>query len=787
MASITPYIQFYVLPSHPPHERDYCCLLLESGRSSPVAFFDSRSSRLIARLPSFGSSIPLLPSIGAFAVGLTLGIEDGEILGIRERACKESTCNHMPRMKNNNVNELEEDDTNIGIGIVKFVSQSTSPYAFLTLPTMPSASVTHPWATCTTQKRGCGMIVFRGACKIREDVDSLDLVVMSANGEQPRTPLILTISTMHREVFISGTMALILQVTVMFRLRSLTQVTLLAYFATRNHRSHHLPATPSATQTMIQLSIDGRITIRGQDNNGTIKISRHYIKNIAIIEIEFRSKHGEPCLEWMGRSIHEPYAPTHRDHQCCSIGILSCSTACNGNDNDIIPSTTREYLIRTWDSCSYNNDGTYVCRTCEHNGRNESSCMELMADLNANAGYIIGDGSPVTTSNIIAPNGDVRNRILHEVIVSMCFEYIHLLDYTFDINHDNTADWHNGIVRLECENLRFVSVSIYINTSDSGDGVKYPVLECIGTELLDDGIIISNDARIIEYVGSILVPISSEDTVRDKLEWHSNITSIGGTIMYTITCASIGLHSIYGAIYTTSCGELISISMEFDSHSSTGSAYDYNDIFAMDTVAIYADQAIECTRHDIHLRGHHKMGHVIEGAEHIISIMMPSYNNSDVNVCISNRITIASNSIGSIITNIGNNNVIHAIITNDNINVQLSDGRVSDHVVTNNHESMSHINLDYSDTSNVGYEMLTCIDMHDYGMTSNNHTHTYVLDCNNENDITSSDANSDCMNTKLNTYDRLSSGDEVATNIQPWIQDRVQRGTNNNMMHDNEM
>ena len=79
---------------------------------------------------------------------------------------------------------------------------------------------------------------------------------MSANGEQPRTPLILTISTMHREVFISGTMALILQVTVMFRLRSLTQVTLLAYFATRNHRSHHLPATPSATQTMIQKNLD---------------------------------------------------------------------------------------------------------------------------------------------------------------------------------------------------------------------------------------------------------------------------------------------------------------------------------------------------------------------------------------------------------------------------------------------------------------------------------------------------------------------------------------------------
>ena len=70
--------------------------------------------------PSFGSSIPLLPSIGACAVGRTFGIEDGEILGIgiRKRACKDSTCNHMPRMKNNNVIELEENDINIGIGIV---------------------------------------------------------------------------------------------------------------------------------------------------------------------------------------------------------------------------------------------------------------------------------------------------------------------------------------------------------------------------------------------------------------------------------------------------------------------------------------------------------------------------------------------------------------------------------------------------------------------------------------------------------------------------------------------
>ena len=263
------------------------------------------------------------------------------------------------------------------------------------------------------------------------------------------------------------------------------------------------------------------------------------------------------------------------------------------------------------------------------------------------------------------------------------------------------------------------------------------------------------------------MPISSEDFVCDEFKRNGNIT-----ITNTTTYALIG------PIDTISRDKLLSIFVEFDLHSSTGSANDYNYVIAMNDVAIYADKAITHTGHDIHFCEHQ---YLHQSAEHIINIIMSSYNHSGVNVCISNKIINASNSIG----NIEDNNAINAVIvTNNSINGKLSKGRISDHVVTDNYESMSHTVLNCSDTYNAGYETLTCIVTHDYGLNSRNHTHLYDLDYDNETGITPSRANSGCMSTKRNTCD-MSNGNDC--NVQSGKQNRMRRDTNNNTMHNDEM
>ena len=114
-----------------------------------------------------------------------------------------------------------------------------------------------------------------------------------------------------------------------------------------------------------------------------------------------------------------------------------------------------------------------------------------MTDINANAGYIIDDGTLIITLST-APS-HLTNRTLVDVGESMRFGYIHSSDNTFDIDNVIIADWHNGIVGLEYENLRPGSVPIFVNKNNSHDECKCSVLRCIGTEL-PDGVIMNDDA-----------------------------------------------------------------------------------------------------------------------------------------------------------------------------------------------------------------------------------------------------------------------------------------------------
>ena len=116
-----------------------------------------------------------------------------------------------------------------------------------------------------------------------------------------------------------------------------------------------------------------------------------------------------------------------------------------------------------------------------------------------------------------------------------------------------------------------------------------------------------------------------------------------------------------------SCDMQLSVSVDFDLHSTMGSAY--NDIIHI--IIIYAGQAIEHSGYNVH-----------QGAEHIMSITTSPYNCPDIILHTGSSIIITSNSIGRIINAM--------IVTNDSTSVKVLNGRISDHDM-NKYESMPHI------------------------------------------------------------------------------------------------
>ena len=469
-------------------------------------------------------------------------------------------------------------------------------------------------------------------------------------------------------------------------------------------------------------STDGMITTRDDNNNVTTTTSaRHHSRGISIVEIEFRSKHGEPYLKLeaktstISRTKSSGCSPTNRcSNNELDIGMHASTYQHNGNDNNsrtklMIAIAIAEGTINIDTHIIVNNNNASnnnctdigICPSAnEHDGLN--SCVDLM---------INGD--------------DTTEHIANSAT------YINMLGIIQKL--DDTVD--KFIVDLELEHKKEL----------------FGTIGHIGLIFISGLILVIGDMSLCDnWDNSIMIAYTTKN---DRCSSGYDIAIVNDYVLLKRLICEL----IDGAYKNGIAYELIEI--HEPSGLSTGSTYHYG-IFDMHSVIICTIRATGCNGHDVRCISYNQPGakayfddRVIISTNSTGSVIVDTIGyNKNTNSPISAIGSFVITMIGSttqhdvkhtmqhlVIDNsyVPDNNasahVLNAMIGNNNDTcTQLLDNHISD-IITSNYMSLSRVGTNCINTNThvgVRHEMLNYIVGHECGETSDSHADTYAFNYN---------------------------------------------------------